>query len=126
MLEGGAFGPNLAASFNIQVAGNVLTVRENGSVLGNRKWYSIMNDGSWAGVPPFEVEFPVQRGDANNSGFVNFADLGTVNTSIPSFPVLPADLERRDIDGNGLINFADLAVANVNIGSLTVPKPGGH
>jgi hypothetical protein len=127
MLPGGAFGAtNLFSSFTVQVDGIEFILREDGEVLTDGKWYAIMNNGTWPGIAPFKVEFPVQPGDGNNDGLVNFADLSLCNTFIPTFSPIPINRERCDVNADGLINFADLSTANTQIPAFVIPKPAGH
>ena len=66
MLAGGAFGPDLSGSFTFTIdAGDAMTlmVQEVGANLTHNTWIAITNDGSWAGVDPFEVHYLVLMGD---------------------------------------------------------------
>jgi len=124
LLDGPLFGPNLAGSFAFTVNGNVLTIRDTTNTLMHRKWYGIRNTGGWAGVDPFRVDLVLQIGDANNNGRVQFSDLTTINTGVPTDPA--ADDDRRDINSDARIQFNDMTAANARIPSDTVTKPVGH
>ena len=90
----------------------------------HRKWYAVLNTGSWTGVSPFTVQYVVQVGDVNNDGRVLNVDFGLVNPAVPSFDV--ADDDRRDINGDGRILNSDFGVLNSKIPSFPVAKPAGH
>lgn len=124
LLAGAAFGPNLSGSFTFTVEGGVtLRIAENGTVLQNEKWYGILNTGGWPGVVNFEVDYKVVRGDVNNSGFTNFADLSTINQHLTGNST---DNDVYDINASGFVNFADISTANGFINSEAPDKPSGH
>jgi len=126
LLPGGAFGPDLSASFAIDVeGGTVLRLQDTGATLQHRKWYAIRNVGNWAGVEDFEVQYLVQMGDCDGNGIVISLDVGCVNAGIPCF-VNCGDDNRLDIDGDGRVISLDVGVVNGHIGSFSVPKPDGH
>jgi hypothetical protein len=123
--HGLGFASDLSSGFTFTVeGGNVLRIRENASSLVHRKWYALRNTGAWIGVAPFEVQYVLQVGDANDDGRVLSSDLALINTGVPTDPA--ADNDRRDINGDGRILFNDMAVANAKIPSDTVPEPTGH
>jgi len=130
MLPGGTYGADLSAGFTFEVESDaqdcrrVLRIRETGSTLQHRKWYAVLNTGSWTGVSPFTVQYVVQVGDVNNDGRVLNVDFGLVNPAVPSFDV--ADDDRRDINGDGRILNSDFGVLNSKIPSFPVAKPAGH
>jgi len=127
LLVGGLFDPNVAGSFNFTVNGADLIIDDPAGTLANKTWYAVQSIGTWPGVANFDFDLLTQFGDANNDGQTNFADLGTVNASIPTLPAGINDTNRRrDINGDNQINFADLGAANSFIPGLAVPKPGGH
>ena len=124
--NGGAVGADISDQFTFIVEnGNVLRISEEGAAaFVNEKWYGIMNTGNWAGVANFEVDYRVVFGDANNSGFTNFADLASINAN---FVDPAADNDLFDINASGFVNFADLAAANsFNGAAAKDPKPSGH
>ncbi len=124
----GSFGRDLSESFTFMVDGTTLTIEGTApSAFRNKTWYRIANLGNWPCGDPFDVDFLVQIGDANNDGFVNFTDLSVINESIPTLPgAINENKVRQDIDGNRFINFTDLSVANAHIPSFPVGKPPGH
>ena len=124
LLPGGAFGSNLSGSFTFTVEGGVtLRVAENGTALQNEKWYGILNTGGWPGVVNFEMDYKVVRGDVNNSGFTNFADLSTINQNLTGNST---DNDVYDINASGFVNFADISTANGFVNAEAPPKPSGH
>ena len=72
---------------------------------------------------PFKVDFKVVFGDANNSGFTNFADLSAINAN---FVDPTTDWDLNDINGSGFVNFADLSAAFANNEVEAPAKPTGH
>ena len=128
MLAGPATGADQAAAFAFALdgAGDILKITENmpkdPTVLPHRTWWRLINDGSWAGVAPFEIQLVVQVGDVNNDGLVLGNDGGIVNGA-PT-PGVPDD-DRRDIDGNTLILGNDGGLVNGKVPSPPVPKPAG-
>ncbi|MCO6437722.1 MAG: hypothetical protein J5J06_11585 [Phycisphaerae bacterium] len=133
---GGTFGPdlNVGANFAFTVeadpaqgnAPRILRIIDsNPAQLLHRKWYTVENLGAWANAAPFRFDYRLMAGDADNNGFVNAIDVGTVNNAI--IAGLQADNRRQDIDGNRFINAIDVGAANSNIptgGFLA--KPTGH
>ncbi len=120
----GSLGGDLSGSFSATVeGGNTLRLAETGQVLVDETWYAILNTGGWAGVGNFEMNYVVCRGDADDGGFTNFADLSMINANM-SDPA--ADDDRFDIDAGGFVNFADISAANNFIGSTAPAKPAGH
>lgn len=130
MLPGGTYGADLSAGFTFEVESDaqdcrrILRIRETGSTLQHRKWYAVLNTGSWTGVSPFAVQYVVQVGDVNNDGRVLNVDFGLVNPAVPSLDV--ADDDRRDINGDRRILNSDFGVLNSKIPSFPVAKPAGH
>ena len=125
LLDGGAFGPDLSASFSFTVVdSDKLEIKETSPVLSHRTWYVIRSTGAWTAVAPFRVHYVVQLGDANNDGLVLVNDLSWINSDIPN--VSPPDDSRFDINGDGLVLVNDLSVANASIPSVNVEKPSGH
>jgi len=128
LLAGGGFGTDLSSGFTITVQNDgaafprVLTVRENGTQLVDRKWYAISNNG-WGGVSDFEVDIVHLIGDADGNGRVLGADVGSINSQISPLPQVDS---RMDTDGNGRVLGADVGLANSKISPLAVPKPSGH
>lgn len=126
LMDGGAFGPDLSASFTFTVVGGTtLKIDEpDPGVLSHQTWYAVRNTGSWACVAPFEVHYVDMVGDADNNNLINFTDvnliLGQNGQAVP--PASP----RRDIDGNDLINFTDVNLALNRNGTGAPPKPTGH
>ncbi len=129
LLDDGAFGPDLSASFDFTVeeAGQhhprILRIQERGDVLTHRNWYGISSTG-WTGVCGFEVHYVLQVGDASNDGRVLAFEVSLINMGIPEFAA--ADDDRRDIDGDGQILNFDVSIAKGKIPSFQVLKPIGH
>ena len=123
MLPGGAYGPDLSAAFQFEIADRTLSMTEVESVLEHRQWYAIRNMG-WDAAGPFRIRLVVQVGDATGDGRVLPGDLSFVNTRMPSFGVPVSD--RFDINGDGRILPNDLSLTNVHMPSLEVAKPLGH
>lgn len=125
--SGPAPGDDLSAQLNVgldmdeQNRPRTLRIRDTSGVFEHGKWYRVVNNGTWPGVVPFEVEYRVLAGDANNDGIVQFADLAVINQAIPTLRAKPTD--RNDINGDGFVNFADLAAANVYIATSNQPNP---
>ena len=128
LLAGGTFGADLSANFTFSIQNNgaafprVLTIRETGTRLADRKWYAITNNG-WAGVAAFKVDIVHLIGDADGNGRTLGADASLINSQIS--PLLQPD-KRTDIDGNGRVLGADFSLANSKISPLAVTKPTGH
>jgi len=99
----------------------ILRILDASGLFEHGKWYRIMNNGTWPGVMPFEVDYRVVVGDANNNGMVQFSDLAVINQAIPTFHTGPTD--RNDINGDGFVNFADLALANAYIPTVNSAHP---
>jgi len=131
LLPRGACGPDLSASFTFEVEsdlnGNprILKVQEDGSVLQHRRWYAVLNPGSWKGVAEFEIHYVVQVGDCDGNTLVISLEVGCVNASIPCFANCGDD-NRADIDGDGRVISLDVGVVNAHIGSFALGKPTGH
>jgi hypothetical protein len=129
LLAGGAVGANLSGSFTFTLENDgggdprVLVIKDTGSNLTHRSWYTVRNTGNWTAVDVFHGDFVVQVGDANRDGRVLFNDLGVINGSVPCFAACDAFL---DINGDNRILFNDLGVANGSIPSFPVAKPAGH
>jgi hypothetical protein len=129
MLDGGAFGPDLSGQFTMTVEndGNsdprILRIAENGDVLTHRTWVAIGYAGG-GDIAPFELQFPVQVGDASADNRVLSSDVSVINGGIPDFSA--DDDERRDINGDGRILSSDVSIVNGSIPSFPVPKPAGH
>ena len=124
LLPEGGFGSNVADSFSITTADNMLFLQENGQVLSHRTWYAVRNTGDWSSSLPFDAHFVVQVGDANGDGRVLPNDLSLINSDIPNLSA-PID-SRLDIQGDGRVLPNDLSIANTSIPSLDVPLPSGH
>ncbi len=123
MQSSGAFGSDLGSGFTFTVeSGNVLKITENASTLAHRTWYAVRNTGDWAGVANFEVQYLVQRGDANNDKFVTSQDVSVIYGS-PEGSV--ADDSRYDINGDGTRNYDDVVLANSYFSGF-VAEPSGH
>ncbi len=128
LLADGAFGADLSTGFTISIENNggglprVLTIRENGTQLVDRKWYAVTDNG-WTGVAAFEVDIVHLIGDEDGNGRVLSSDVVNINSSI-SFTLVTDS--RRDIDGNNRVLSADVVDANGRIQFATVPKPTGH
>jgi hypothetical protein len=132
MLAGGGYGADLSANFTFTVMNDgggdprILRIDEVGSILVHHGWYAFRNTGSWSGVAPFETQYPVAVGDANNDRRVLFNDLGVINGSVPCL-VPGTCVDRHDINGDGRVLFNDLGVANGSVPLvLPDPKPAGH
>jgi len=132
LLNGGAFGSDLSGSFTFTVlntAGGfprILKMVDTGATLSNRTWYAVRNTGSWSSAGPFEVHYLAQYGDADNNGFVNFADLTIINLSNPTNSPVPDELIRKDVNADNFINFADIVTANLYNPASAPAKPSGH
>jgi hypothetical protein len=130
MQDNGAFGSDVSSGFTFTVENDansrprILRIRETGSTLAHRKWYSVRNTGSWAGVAQFEVQYQVQRGDANDDSYVTTDDFNYVWSSVTSINC-PDDF-RKDIDGNGTVINADATYVSTYKVSNPVTKPSGH
>jgi len=133
LTEDNCFGPgpgqDLSGIFDISIRNDEhgrprrLRLRDTSAagVMEHRAWYRVANQGAWGSADPFFLDYQVQMGDANNNGFVSFADLSLLHMSIPTLEA--ADNDRMDINADGFINFADLAAANVHIPSKPTPRP---
>ncbi len=122
LLDGGLYGPDLSASFDMTLEGSTLRIQDTAGTLAHRTWYAIRNTTPCDGIGDFELQFVVQVGDADGNRFVTPADVGLVNAS----PVgAVADDSRFDIDGNGFRTAADVGLANAGQGGLP-SKPTGH
>jgi hypothetical protein len=128
LLAAGAFAADLSGSFTFSIVNNgsgqprILRIVENGTVLTDRKWYAITNNG-WVGVAAFKVDIVHLTGDADGNGRTLGADASLINSQIS--PLLQPD-KRTDIDGNGRVLGADFSLANSKISPLAVTKPTGH
>jgi len=131
MLSGGGFGTDLSAGFTFTVENNAQSqprilkiVDVDPPNLIHRQWYSIRGIGGWTGGGIFEVQYPVQIGDANGDNAVLNLDAGSINGAIPNLNA--GDQDRRDIDGDGTILNGDVSLMNPRIPSFPVAKPNGH
>jgi hypothetical protein len=121
---GGFTGGELSASFTYTVQpGNILRIKETGTVFSDKTWYAIRNTGGWSGVAPFKVDFEVAIGDANEDGFVLSSDVLLVNGSVGCFSNCDP---RLDINGDGFILSSDVLAANARVGNFGTAKPSGH
>lgn len=123
----GAFGPDISALFDITVEnGNVLTIREVGTLFANETWYAIRNVGNWCDAANFEVDYGVAFGDADGLGGTGFSDLAAIFDVIQNGPPSGSmpDSSRFDIDGLGGVGFGDLSAAFGFVGSTAGSKPG--
>lgn len=126
LLDGGLFGLDLSAFFDISIEGTtVLKVAEIGEVLLNETWYAVINTGAWCSAEAFQVDYVTVFGDANNSGDTSFTDLSAINSFIS---IDFSDDSRFDINTIANVSFADLSAANSFIPLPTVApaKPSGH
>ena len=131
LMSNGAFGNDLSSGFLFSIEDDLNAnprilkiVDTDPSDLVHRRWYAVRQTGAWSGVSPFELQYVVQVGDADNDGSVLNADASLLNFAIPLFGV--DDDDRRDIDGDGTILNDDVGFMNGNIPSFRVSKPGGH
>ncbi len=122
LLDAGAYGPDLAASFDMGLEGSTLRIQDLAGTLAHRTWYAVINANPCDGIGDFELQFVVQVGDADGNRFVTPVDVGQINAS-PLGAV--ADDSRFDIDGNGFRTAADVGLANAGQGGLPA-KPAGH
>jgi len=129
MLAGPAFDVDIRSGFTITTNANQLIIQDtavnpNPPALQNLMWYSVHSTG-WAGVADFCLDYRVRFGDADNTGIVNFGDLGNINVSVGQ---AQNDANRwRNIDAaNALITFGDIGLANTFISPLPLNKPAGH
>lgn len=128
MLLGG-LGPDLSADFSFSIEedgqgrSRILRIQEDGTVLSERTWYRIRNDGTWTDVNPFSFDVAVQVGDVNNDGVVSNADVNAISAVVPMYGA--ADDDRRDIDGDGDVLNADFLLADERNPAGLVPKFGG-
>jgi hypothetical protein len=130
MLAGGQYGQDISSNFSFTVENNssgkprILRIFETTACITNATWYAIRNTGEWPGVAKFIVQYPIQKGDANDNGEVTQADQDYVTTGIPNFNC--PDDDRRDIDGDRKITTVDHAVMSIYYPSTPVVKPSGH
>lgn len=127
LLPDGALGGDLSDNFGVFVDGTDVVMVDTDSVLENRKWYRVTFTKPGQTKPTTSIDLFVQAGDANNDGFVNFADILFTSNRVPT---LPKDLDestmRGDINADTLVNFADMSHVIGFIPALRVPKPTGH
>ncbi len=130
MQNDGQFGSDVSSGFTFTVENDanshprILKIRETASTLSHRKWYAVRNTGSWKGVANFEVQYPTQRGDANDDGQVNTDDYSFVWADVPTLSC--SDDCRKDINGDGKILAGDSSVINAYKPSTAVDPPSGH
>ncbi len=119
-------GPDISGYFDISVSVDavkpVLRLWQGPTtvfpILKHRSWYKVRNV-SWPCVNPFQFQYVVQMGDADDNNFVTNSDVLLVNNNIgPTFGV---DDSRFDIDGNLFVTNSDVLFANLNISGF-VPK----
>jgi hypothetical protein len=121
---GGFTGGDLSGSFTYTVRpGNILRIKETGTVFVDKAWYAISNTGGWSGVGLFKVDLEVAIGDANEDGFVLSSDVLLVNGSVGCFSNCDP---RLDINGDGFILSSDVLAANARVGNFGTAKPSGH
>jgi hypothetical protein len=85
------------------------------------KWYRVQNQGAWAGVAPFSVDYQLLVGDVDNDGFTLFSDLSVIYEYIPLRNA--PDTSPYDINSDGIVNFGDLSATNVFIPSVAIANP---
>jgi hypothetical protein len=122
-LAGDDLGSQLSFATELDDQGHprILRIHDNSGLFQHRKWYRIVNNGTWPGVASFELDYSVVAGDANNDGMTQFSDLSTIYAAIPTFHAAPTD--RNDINGDGTVNFADLSMANTYIPTVAPRNP---
>ncbi len=131
LLPDGRVGPDFSyyCSFRLlQLGGGVgaaLEVRPWGGTLAG-DWYTLRHLGTWGGLPPFEIHFLVQPGDANGDGNVNAADLAAINNMIGHWDRSDPFQTRFDVRRDDRVDFADVAEANRHVPRRRIPKPSGH
>jgi hypothetical protein len=136
LLPDGLYGPDLSEDFVFEVTGNALRVREQGSVLDNRKWYGLLCDEGIGAIGPFEYHFTVLMGDANGDHFIDASDLSTCNSLVSPLryrcdvDAAGSDcgtVHRCDANEDGFVNAIDLSTINAYVGPFAGPlKPKGH
>lgn len=94
----------------------------NLTVLNNATWYAIRN-ATWACVEPFEVTYAAVRGDADNTGVTDNADMSYIFAHQTG---AADDDDRSDINVDTFVDFADISDAYAYIGSTAPLKPTGH
>jgi hypothetical protein len=123
LLDGGAVGADLSASFTYTVeGGNVLKIAENGDVFSNGTWYGVFS-GTWGGVAAFEVDYRVVYGDVDSDGTTGGLD---ANDIWGARGAAQGECDKYDIDADGNIGGLDANDAWGNRGSTAGPKPTGH
>jgi len=124
--DAGAFlGGDLSTGFNFSLeSGNtVLRVEETGTAFTNATWYAVVNDGAWAGVQQFEVDYVVMPGNVNGDNFTDFGDLSAIFANQTGSA---DDQNVYDVNADGFVDFGDLSAANVFNGASMPTKPTGH
>ena len=125
LLPGGGLGVvDLSAWFTPTIeGGNVLLLTEDGSVLSNETWYTIVNTGAWSCVAPFKRDYVVVFGDANGDAYSNANDINEIWANRADG--VPRE-SRFDINGDGRVNAFDVNVSWANRDSGDQGKPDGH
>ena len=127
MLVGGGYGgdENVGGTFNIFIDGvdpNVLWIQDSiaAPALANETWYSFQNDGSWAGVASFEMQYPVVFGNVNDSVETDVTDV----TQVMGNRADPAPFDAlEDLNASGAVDVTDVTATLGNRGSTKPAKP---
>jgi hypothetical protein len=87
--------------------------------LKHRSWYKVRSK-AWACVEPFEFQFVVLYGNADDTLFVDNTDLSVINRNFGFYPGV--DDLRFDINGDFFVDNQDMSIANDNFSGF-LPKP---
>ncbi|MHC4697243.1 MAG: matrixin family metalloprotease [Planctomycetota bacterium] len=80
--------------------------------LKHEAWYKVRNK-AWACVEPFEFQFVVLYGNADDTLFVDNTDLSVINGNFGFYPGV--DDLRFDINGDGFVDNEDMSIANAHM-----------
>ena len=86
---------------------------------------TVTNDGDWCVAGPFERDYSIIYGDADNTEDTSCIDPSAIN-ALASEPADTPDDSRFDINTIGGVSFADLRAASSFIGSDAADKPTEH
>jgi hypothetical protein len=117
LLDGGVFGDDLTALFEIvEVDGGVVQVKNVGDPLANESWIGITDN---CGL---NIQYDVVYGDANGDGTTDAQDMNLIWTNRGA----AANDSPFDMDGDGNINALDINNAWHFRNSAAPDKPTGH
>lgn len=118
--------PDISDQFIFEIEGDsVLRIEEVGHAFFWKATYQISNDGSWSGVAPFAISFPVWPGDVNGDRRTLSGDVLAVAAGVPCIRDC-GDQNRLDVDGDGRVLSRDVLLVSSMVPLLPCPHPCGH